>query len=91
MKQRLFFIPAQFKHAPLATVFGILVQIMMWGSFIMAHVMIVCAMSDPHAFWWSPVCLVITAVAFLLWNYAVRPLARAEIRRYFKKQENRKN
>ena len=91
MKQKLFLGPAQFKHAPFATILGILVQIMMWGSFTLAHGVVIYAMSEPHALWWSPVFLVITVVAFLLWNYAVRPLARAEIRRHFKKQDNRKN
>lgn len=90
MKHKLFLVPSQFKHAPFATVLGILVQTIMWGSFILAHALVIYAMSDPHAILWSPVCLVIVAVSFLLWNYAVRPLARAEIRRYFKKQEQKK-
>ncbi len=90
MKQRLFLVPAQFKHAPLATILGILVQILMWGSFTLAHGMVIYAMSEPHALWWSPVCLMVSAVAFMLWNYAVRPLARTEIRRYFKKQDRKK-
>ena len=91
MKHKLFFVPAQFKHAPFSTLLGILVQLVMWGSFLLAHALVVFAMSDPHAILWSPVCLGVSAVAFLLWNYAVRPLARAEIRRYFKKQEMKKN
>lgn len=90
MKNRLFLIPAQFRHAPLATLLGILVQLWMWGSFTMAHVMVIYAMSEPHAILWSPVWLAATVVGFLLWNYAVRPLARVEIRKYLKKQEQRK-
>jgi hypothetical protein len=87
MKHRIFLNPAQFRHAPFATVLGIAVQALMWGSFVMAHVAVVLAMSNPRAILWSPACLALTALAFVLWNYCVRPLARAEIRRYFKKQE----
>lgn len=88
--KRIIMIPAHFRHAPLSTVLGVLVQLLMWGSFITAHVMVIYAMSEPHMIWWSPLSLAVSAVSFLLWNYAIRPLARAEIRKYLKKQEKRK-
>lgn len=88
--KRIFLIPSNFRHAPFATVLGVLVQLLMWCSFIAAHVMVIYAMSEPHMIWWSPLSLAVTFVSFLLWNYAIRPLARAEIRKYLRKQEQKK-